>query len=91
MTSSEFLARYPEFKTVGTALLNAALADALAQIDASIYGSKKDLAQGLLAAHLLAISPFGRSERTEPGSQTTLYWEQYQAVLNQVAPKFIVV
>jgi hypothetical protein len=90
LESTAFRDRYPEFKNVGTDLLAATLAEAALQIDSTVYGTKADLAHGLLTAHMLAISPFGRSERTEPGSQETLYWKQYQAVFRQVAPRMIV-
>ena len=81
----------PEFSTALDAMVQGALDDAALQIDAAIYGEKYDHAHGLLAAHLLAMSPFGHSARLEDGKgDTSIYWPEYSKVRRLVAPRFMV-
>lgn len=62
MTRAEFLAAYPEFGSAPVALVDATLARALLSIG-ELYGDHAEEAQGLLCAHLLALSPFGQNAR----------------------------
>jgi hypothetical protein len=63
VTFDTFVASFPEFRPATPALVDAQIAKAVAQIDASVWGAKADLGVELLTAHLLAISPFGQQAR----------------------------
>jgi hypothetical protein len=59
-----FRARFPEFNNTGDAYITTQLADAAIQVDVSVFGqAKADLATLYLAAHTLALSPFGNSAK----------------------------
>lgn len=60
---SDFFARFPEFKDTSTTLVSAALNDAGLQIDRAVWGNLAGEGQGYLAAHRLALSPFGQAAR----------------------------
>ncbi len=75
-----FLARHGEFTAVNTAnsaKVAAALADAAAQTDASVFGALTDQAHGLLTAHFLACNPAGREARMTPGGDVMKYETVY--------------
>lgn len=63
MTLEAFLLQFPEFAGVPAAQVNAMLAAALLEIDATVWGAKADQGQAYLAAHKLALSPFGNAAR----------------------------
>lgn len=91
MDSAAFLVRYGEFSTAGTDLIDAALTDAATEIDATIYGVKYDAAHGLLTAHKLAVSPYGRSARLVNDDGTTTYEKELTRIRREVAPRFMVI
>lgn len=77
MTLAAFRIRYPEFSSASDALVQACLDEAE---ERSLGG--QTTAHGLLAAHLLAVSPVGRSIRTisnptTEDQETTIYWREY--------------
>lgn len=76
MTLTEFRTRYPEFVNADDFLVSAALADAALQVSSDVWGTLTDYATGLLCAHQLSISPFGRGvarlEGKADGSTTYL-------------------
>ncbi len=80
MDLATFRVLYPEFRTAEDPIVEGRLADAALELDADLYDTRLDEAQGYLAAHMLAVSPFGRSARmvNEDGSTT------YQKRLNRV-------
>ena len=61
MTRAEFLIQFPEFQGVDDAQIDAFLAAALLEIDLEIWEEKADQGQGYLAAHKLALSPWGNA------------------------------
>lgn len=71
-TASTFKARWEEFSPQTDALVLAALAEATAELDERVFDASFDHAVGLLAAHKLAVSPFGQMARlvAEDGSTT---------------------
>lgn len=91
MDSDAFLVRYGEFSTAGSDLIEAALTDAATELDTSIYRDKYDVAHGLLAAHKLAISPYGRSARLVNEDGTTTYEKELTRIRREVAPRFMVI
>ena len=90
-----FRARYPEFNNVSDVLCTAVLSEAALEHDTSVWGAfgqvggpatKADAGQMALAAHKLAVSPYGQNARTvydkKPGfsvsdgyKRTTYGWE----------------
>ena len=90
MTPNEFIERFPEFRT-GLSLVREVLADATQRVDPTIFGSRTDMAIGLLAAHLLSISPYGRSQRLEGDETEDQYLREFDAIRREVAPRMIVV
>ncbi len=73
LDASLFLAAYPEFATAPSALVAAKLADAEKRTSLDIFGDARDLRVGLLAARLLALSPFGRDMRLVETDGKTVY------------------
>lgn len=93
MDNATFLIRYPEFTTVDSGLLTAALAEAALSIDVTVYGAKSDVAQGALCAHLLWTGAAGNSLRltgdAQPKTQAvSLYWKQYARLRREVTVPF---
>lgn len=87
VTVSSLTTRYPEFAAAKPAQVQACIDDAMTQVNASAWGDRYDRAVSLLAAHFLALSPFGlglqlgvrrdpeRNDTTDNGS--TVYEQQY--------------
>ncbi len=89
MDLTAFRASYPEFAEAGDSLVQGHLDEASLSLDSSVYDTRYDEAHGLLAAHLLAISPFGRALRQE-GTDETLYWQRFRQVRRERAPRMVV-
>lgn len=93
-----FIGAFPEFRRVEKGLVDAKLAEARLQVDASVWGSKADLGVSYLAAHLIALSPFGQHARLVPPTAKatredvlTTYERQFEAMKRQVTSGFRVV
>jgi hypothetical protein len=74
-------------------LVNAKLSEAYQQIDVSVWdtganGPKSGIGQGYLAAHLLALSPFGQGARMIAKDGKTTYWTHYRNLQRQVCQGF---
>ncbi len=79
MSLATFRVEYPEFVAVGDVLVSAKLAAALTRTDTTGFGDDADAAQGLLAAHLLAMGPGGLTARQEGNDKArTSYLEERQ-------------
>lgn len=89
MTLVGFRIRFPEFTTAGDTLVQACLDVAALETSAEQLGSSYDEAQGLLAAHKLACSPFGGMARLEKTNQTTYELER-RAMLQRLLGPFAV-
>jgi hypothetical protein len=85
MTVAEFKAKYPEFTEAGDPLIQEHLDDAAAQTDAEIWGDKSEIGIGLMTAHLMALSPYGRNARLEKEPFTTIYGERLRVMQSDVA------
>lgn len=85
MTVSQFLVVQPEFAGVDTTLLQAELDAAALEIDVIVWGPKADQGQRYLAAHKLALSPFGQGVRLVAKDGTTTYWTHYERLRKQVS------
>ncbi len=81
MTKEAFLDAYPEFVVADSqepALVPAKLAEAEKNVS-DIWGDKRDDIVGLTAAHLLAISPFGRNAKLSSEKGTSTWGDQLKA------------
>jgi hypothetical protein len=87
LTLIQFRDRFPEFATAADALVTACLTAAAGETSATALGTAYDEAHGLLAAHKLAISPFGGMARLEAGKETT-YQQERRALLERVIVPF---
>lgn len=86
MTRDEFKTRAPEWKTARDERIDAALTQATARTDASLFGASTDDAVFFLAAHLLAVSPSGKAARLEGGKVArTLYLDERERLEREAA------
>lgn len=87
-------AQRPEFAPTADGVVQAAIDDAVTEVDPRVFGEKTDQAVSLLAAHKLAISPFGTQSRLDPKAQgdgphgTTTYGVEYDALVRQCGGGF---
>jgi hypothetical protein len=72
-------------------MISFALSDALLHIDINVYGkvdsgtfNHADEAQGYLAAHKLALSPYGQAARLSDKTDDTLYMRHFKAIRSAV-------
>ena len=87
MDSDTFLDRYPEFDSADNlALVEQTLAEVLAKLDSSVFGSRLDEAHGALTAHTLWSSAFGVSLRLDGSGEggKSKYWEHYETIRKAV-------
>jgi len=93
VTSDEFWVRFPNYASTSLELVEAALAEAGRGISASVYGDRYDDAQGLRAAHILWVSPFGTTTRLDGDKDPEIrsrYWELFTAIRREVSPRMMV-
>lgn len=86
--------KHREFADLDDSVVETALDDALSEIDAKVWGDLADRGQRLLAAHMLAMSPFGATAGLRAGSganQTSIYWGQYEDLRKRVGTAYRVV
>lgn len=81
---TSFRVRFPEFKTTPDATVIVVLNQAAARIDASVYGDLTDEAHGYLAAHILAVSPFGKDSRLQSDKADSVYGKQLRSLISLV-------
>ncbi len=89
-----FTVQFPEFAGADTAQVNAILAAADLEIDREIWNAKGDQGQMYLAAHKLALSPYGNNaelvlKQPNPGPHgETVYGTHYDSLVRQCASGF---
>jgi hypothetical protein len=83
-----FLVQFPEFASTDINLVESMLAAALLEIDVSVWKAKSDQGQAYLAAHMLAISPFGQNTRLAAKDGATTYWTKFKRLQGIVASGF---
>lgn len=71
-------------------MVTAALTSAAAETNATELGSAYDEAHGLLAAHKLAISPFGTNARMVDEKGTTAYSRERLDVVRRLVAGIVV-
>ena len=78
LTASTFKQRWPEFEATSDARVTTALAVATTQVNAATFtGDRFDHAVGLLAAHGLSVSPFGRPAKAKESGRSA-YLEEFE-------------
>lgn len=90
MTLVQFRARFPEFETALDPFVQAALDGAASETSAGELGTAYDEAHGLLAAHKLAMSPYGQSARLINDDGRTTYELQREGVVARAIVKVAV-
>ena len=83
-----FVIQFPEFTKTGVPLVETMLAAALLEIDADVWGAKATQGQYYLAAHKLALSPFGNNAEMVAKDGSTTYQVHYDSLVRQVASGF---
>lgn len=90
-TLASFRARFPEFDPTPDTLVQAALDAAADEIDATVWGAKAGEGHGLLAAHKLALSPFGQDMRLGAfgaNRASSVYGEQHEKLARSVGTAY---
>jgi len=94
VTVASLQLRMSEFSATPDAVVQAAIDDATTEVDARVFGEKTDQAVTLLAAHKLAMSPFGQQARLAPKEQgkgthgATTYGLEYDNLVAQCGGGF---
>lgn len=83
MILSAFKTRFAEFRTADDTFVQAVLDEAATELNAGEIGGPYDAAHGLLAAHKLAISPFGRAARMLNDKGESTYQGEFSAVMSR--------
>jgi hypothetical protein len=79
MLLAAFRIRFPELKQAVDQLVQASLDAAALSVDPVVWVEKYDEGHGLLAAHLLTLSPFGQAVRLVTNNdKSTTYLAHYQ-------------
>lgn len=88
VTVAAFVVQFPEFRNASTDLLQAHLDAAELEIDREVWETKGDQGQMYLAAHKLALSPFGNNAKLVPAGGITTYEIHYDRLVRQVSSGF---
>jgi hypothetical protein len=89
-----FIVQFPEFATTKATVVDAMLAAAELEIDREVWNEKGDQGQAYLAAHKLALSPYGNAAQMvftqpKPGAHgDTAYGVHFDSLVMQVASGF---
>ena len=86
MLLAAFRIRFGEFETAADPLVQACLDAAATELNAAEIGAPFDEAHGLLAAHKLAISPYGRAARMLNDDGKSTYEIEFCAVMARAVP-----
>ena len=85
MTLTEFKIQFPEFKSVPDPMLNAHIAAASLECSPEVWGTLLDQGIAYLAAHKLALSPYGNSAKLSNASGGSTYFTHYSDLVRKVA------
>lgn len=92
VTSTDFLARFPEFgKQPDLVLIDRVLVEAARSIDPDVWGDKTEDGILYLAAHRLAISPYGRQMQLVARDGSTTYGAEYERMKRAAAAGYRVI
>ncbi len=87
MNLAAFRVQFPEFAAAPDAMVQVFLDAAALQIDATVWLTLTDQGHGFLAAHKLALSPYGQAARLSPtrtAATRTTYYLHYEELRNCV-------
>lgn len=84
-TAASFKRHYQEFERIPDDVVLSRLADAATQCDPRVFAARLDEAVGLLAAHKLALSPFGQQARLKSDAGDTVYRQEWLRITRQSA------
>ena len=85
MNLAAFRSTFPEFQSATDVMVQSRLDQAAARMDLAIWGTRYEEGHGLLAAHLLALSPYGQMARMVSKSGTSTYGDQFRELQTIVA------
>jgi len=88
VTLGAFTTQFKEFQGVDPTLLQAQLDAAALSVDRTIWGAKADQGTYYLAAHMLALSPFGQNARMVDAKGQTTYWVHFRRLRSEVTSGF---
>lgn len=88
LTRNDFIAAYPEFKSVTTPQFESHRQRALLELPDSVWSDEKGAAAlKLLVAHQLAMSPGGEDARIKvEGEWTSTYYLEFKRIRNSLGP-----
>jgi|SRR5579859_3168472 len=87
-TPTTFVARWPEFAptlAANPSIVQSALDEAARRCDVRVFATRMDDAVGLMAAHLLAISPYGEQSRLDTDKAETTYNIEWKRLAKMAA------
>lgn len=82
---------FPEFKRASEAMVLEMIAQAERSVDTGVFGDRTDDAVLWKAAHLLALSPFGRAAKLIEQDGGTTYGSNYASIVLECAGGFRVI
>lgn len=77
MDTLTFKARFPEFGRLPDPTIQDAINRGVAQTNANVMGTMTDESIGYLAAHFLALSPYGQQARMVAKDGSTTYYQHW--------------
>ena len=88
LTRADFIAAYPEFRSVSSGSFESHLSRALLDLPEGVWGADKGAAAlKLLVAHQLAMSPGGEDARiTIEGALTSTYYLEFKRIRDTLGP-----
>jgi len=88
LTRNDFIAAYPEFKSVTTPQLESHVSRAVLELPEDLWGAEKGAhALKLLVAHQLVMSPGGEDARIKiEGEWTSTYYLEFKRIRNTLGP-----
>lgn len=75
---ASFQARFPEFANTDSDLIESVLSEATLELQSDVWGDRLGEAILYLAAHKLAISPFGEPARLSDSSKDDIYMKAFK-------------
>ena len=82
----DFVDRFPEFVEAETAypgMITSCIASAQRRVDETVWGSTYQDGAMMLAAHLLAISPFGQNARLVAKDGSSTYLTEFERMRDE--------
>lgn len=84
-TLANFRVQFPEFASADDTLVQAWLDAAALEIDEDVWGDKAPQGHMYLAAHKLALSPYGQAARLAKSATDSTYNEHFTRLVGLIA------